>query len=227
MVVNNIAPSFTGMYGIPEAALYLSKTPPLTNGNSVNPARLRYWIRTSIPQIAPPIFPTRQRLITFLDLVSMRMIAVLRSRNVKLREIRYTERYLKTDFGLKYPFASRQLWTHGSHVFIKFEEHILLAASKFGQQAMDFIKDWLREVELDMTFDELDLASSWSTYQYICLDPTIQFGAPCIDGTRIPTRSIWNKIKAGDSPDVVAALYDLNITQVQYAIQWEQRIGTT
>jgi len=225
MTVIERAPKFTGVYGIPEAALYLSNTPPLTNGHKISSALLRYWIRTSIPLVASPTFPTRQRLITFLDLVSIRMIAILRSRNVKLRELRYTEKYLRKEFGLQRPFASRPLWTCSSHIFIEFEEY-LLAASKFGQRAMDFIKNWLSEVEIDMTFDESDIASSWCPYEYICLDPTIQFGAPCIDGTRIPTRSIWNKIKAGDNVEVMAALYDLSTVQVQSAIQWEQRIGT-
>lgn len=225
-VQRDIAPGFTGMYGIPEAALYLSSTPPLTNGNVVPAVRLRYWIRTSVPLLAPAVFPTRQRLITFLDLISMRMIAVLRSRNVKLKHIRNTEHWLRREFGIRYPLASRELWTCGSDVFIKFEEQLILAASRFGQEAMTFIGDWLSKVELDMTFDEHDLASSWCPYRYICLDPTIQFGAPCVEGTRVPTRSIWDKIRAGDSPEVVAALYDLDMAQVQYAIRWEQHIGT-
>lgn len=188
MEVNNIPLRFTGMYGIPEAALYLANTPPLTDGNKVNPARLRYWIRTSVPQIAPPIFPTRQRLITFLDLVSMRMIAILRSRNVSLKHIRNTEVWLKREFGIEYPFANQELWTFGSDVFVKFGKH-LWAASRFGQQAMEFINDWLSKVKLDMTFDERHLASSWCPYRYVCLDPTIQFGG---------LRSIW--VDIGTSP---------------------------
>ena len=226
MNLNTIVPSSTGMYGIPEAAIYLSSTPPLTNGNKVNTTRLRYWIRTSVPHVAPSIFPTRQRLITFLDLVSMRMIAILRSRNVTLRHIRNTESWLKKEFNLDHPFATEQLWTCGSDVFVKFSEQ-LWAASRFGQQAMEFINDWLSKVELDMQFDERHLASSWFPYQNIRLDPAIQFGDPCIDGTRVLTRSIWNKVKAGDSQETVAALHDLTIRQVENAIWWEQRIGTT
>lgn len=220
-----LKPTFVGIYGIPEAALYLSNTPPFTNGAKVSVARLRYWIRTSIPYVAPAVFPTRQRLITFLDLVSMRMIAMLRSRNIGLREIRQAEKFLRQRFDLKYPFASRPIWTCGSHIFVKFEEQ-LLAASKYGQQAMEFVRDWLSRVEVDMTFDEHDLASSWCPYQYISLNPQIQFGAPCISGTRVLTRSIWNKVKAGDDLEIVVALYDLTLPQVQQAMQWEKRIGT-
>lgn len=218
---------FTGIYGIPEAARYLAITPPLTNGNKVSTARLRYWIRTSIPQIKEPVFPTRQRLITFLDLISMRMVAVLRSRNIKLREIRNTEAWLLKEFGIQYPLASHGFWTCDSHIFLKFEEHILLTASKFGQQAMTFIKDWLREVELDMTFDAEELANSWLIYKGIRINPKIQFGEPCIDGTRIPISSLWSNFQAGDKPETIAKGYELSVSQVQYAIQWEQRLVTT
>jgi len=171
------------------------------------------------------MFPTRQRFITFLDLVSMRMVAVLRSRGIRLQEIRNTEVWLRREFGLERPFANRDVWTFGSNVFIQFEDH-LIAASRFGHIAMQFIKDWLTKVELDMTFDVDDIASSWSPYQDVRLDPEIQFGEPCIDGTRIPTRAIWSKVKAGDTPEIVATLYEINITQVQHAIQWEERLVT-
>jgi len=219
-------PIFAGIYGIPEAALYLSSSPPFTNGTKVSITRLRYWIRTSVPHVTPQIFPTRQRLITFLDLISMRMVATLRARHIGLHEIRQTEKFLRERFDLEYPLASRPLWTCGSQIFVKFEEQ-LLAASKYGQQAMEFIRGWLSQVELDMAFDNRDLASSWSPYQYICLNPKIQFGTPCIYETRVPTRSLWNKVKAGDDLEIVASLCNLTIAQVQQAIQWEQRIGTT
>lgn len=216
---------FSGIYGIPEAATYLSNTPPLTNGHRVNPAKLRYWIRTSVPHVAPSIFPTRQRLITFLDLVSMRMIVVLRSRRIKLREIRKAEDFLQKEFGFDFPFASKPLWTYGSHIYIEFEEH-LLSVSKYGQDTMDFVKKWLAKVEVDMTFDERDLASSWLLRSGVRIDPKIQIGEPCIDGTRVPTSAVLNTVKAGDSLEVVAKSFGLNLAQVQNALQWEQRIAT-
>lgn len=218
-------PTFTGIYGIPEAATYLSNTPTLTNGQGVNPAKLHYWIRTSVPHIAPSIFPTRQRLITFLDLVSMRIIVVMRSRNIKLREIREAENFLRKEFGLEFPFASKPLWTYGSHIYIEFEEH-LLNASKYGQKAMNFLRKWLTKVEVDMTFDRHDLASSWLLHSGVRIDPKIQFGEPCIDGTRVPTSALSNTVKSGDSIDVVAKSFGLSLAQVHNALQWEQRIAT-
>jgi uncharacterized protein (DUF433 family) len=156
----------------------------------------------------------------------MRYIAVLRSKGVHLQEIRNTEAWIREQFGVEYPLVSKELWTYGSNVFIQFQDHII-AASRFGHIAMNFIGDWLRRVELDMGFDERNLASSWSPYEDISLNPIIQFGEPCVSDTRIPTRSILNKAKAGDKPEVIAKLYNLDLTKVKHALQWEERLVST
>jgi uncharacterized protein (DUF433 family) len=214
---------FLGVYGIPEASKYLSHTPPFTNGNSISVEKLRYWIRTSVPTINPPELPIHQHLISFNDLISMRMVAIMRSRNVKLEDIRKAERYIRKEFKIQYPFINRDVWTYGSDVFIQLENY-LLSASQFGQQAMSFLKEWIQKVELDMIFDQNDYVESWSPYLDITFDPKVQIGMPCISGTRIPSRSIWRKLNVGDSPEILMDLYDINSAQIEHVIQWEKRL---
>lgn len=215
--------TFTGLYTIPEAARILAVTPPLANGHPAAPVRLRYWIRTSITPVSQVALPSARRLITFKDLISMRLIALLRAAGVSLPDIRKTENWMKETLNIDWPFVSRPLWTYASNLYIEFEKH-LIAASLSGQQAMEFMRGWLSKVELDMTFNQDDLVSSWSPRPHIRLDPEVQFGEPCIDGTRIPTRALWSKIKAGDTLEVVAALYEIGIDKVQRAIEWEERL---
>lgn len=221
--MNEIANRFLGIYGIPEAAKYLSHTPPFTNGNRISTERLRYWIHTSVPIISPPELPIPRRLISFNDLISMRMVAVMRSRNVKLKDIRKAERYIREKYNIQYPFINKEVWTCGSDVFIKFENY-LLSASKFGQEAMEFLKEWIRKVELDMNFDQNDYVESWHPYTDITLDPKIQIGMPCISGTRIPSKSIWRKLVAGDSPEILTNLYNISSSQIENVKQWEKRL---
>ena len=92
---------------------------------------------------------------------------------------------------------------------------------------MDFMRDWLSEVELDMTFDMDDIANSWTPYQGISINPIIQFGEPCISGTRIPTSSIWSNRIAGDSPETIAKAHDIDMALVVNAIDWEKRLVAT
>ena len=216
-------PQFMGIYGIPEAARYLAMSSPLTNGHSVHPKQLHRWVAASLFQSAPPMFPSRTRLITFLDLVSLRIVAVLRSRGVKPQQIREADDWLRTELAIPSPLASQPLWTYGSQVFVVFEER-LIAASLSGQQAMSFLRDWLSKADHGLAFDKQLLASSWSPHVDVRLDPQFQFGEPCIDGTRIPTRAIYSKLRAGDSVDTIASLYGLGQTQVLNAQQWEERL---
>ena len=125
---------------------------------------------------------------------------------------------------IDWPFVSRPLWTYASDVYTEFEGQ-LMVASRFGQRAMDFVKEWLRKVDLDMTFDNSDLVSSWAPYPDIRIDPRVQLGQACVDGTRIPTNAIWGKIIAGDSHEIVAKLYDLTNSQIRHAIEWEERVA--
>ena len=211
-----------GIYRIPEAARILGATPPLANGHVMPTSRLRHWIHASV-EISFLTLPSQRRFITFQDLISMRMVAVLRSRGMTLREIRNTEAWVRDRLGLEWPFISRPLWTSGTSAFMQFGEH-LVAVSRHGQQAMNFLKDWLHKVEVDMGFDRKGLASSWTPYTDISLNPKIQIGQPCISGTRIPSKAIWGKLQAGDSVEVVARLYDLTEEQVKHIHEWEARL---
>ena len=217
----------TGIYGLRETACYLANTPPLTNGHKIQINKLRYWIATSVPPIQGVTdIPSRQRLITFLDLISMRMVVVLRSRRIPLQKIRNTESWLRKEFNIPFPLATKSLWTYGGQIYIKFQEHVL-AASKFGQSAMEFIDSWLKEVELDMTFDIDDNADSWLVHRNVRMNPTIQLGEPCVDGTRIPTGIIWSNHKASDSIEMIARSHNLQERQVTDAIEWEKRLVAT
>ena len=221
--MNEIIGRFAGIYGVPEASKYLSNTPPFCNGNSISTEKIRYWIRTSVPVINQLDLPIPRHLISFNDLISMRMVAIMRSRDVQLEDIRKAESYIRKTFNIKYPFINRAVWTCGSDVFIKLADY-LLSASKSGQQAMEFLKDWVEKVELDMKFDQENYVESWNPYADITLDPKIQIGMPCISDTRIPSRSIYRKLVAGDSPEILSDLYDIDLTQIEHVIQWEKRL---
>ena len=217
-------PAYEGIYGIPEAALYLRSSPPFQNGHAVTlpTARLRYWIRTGVSPITPIGLPSNRLFISFRDLITMRLVAVLRFRGLGMEDIRRTERNMRAIFQVEWPFVWRPLWTYGSRPFTELGTKLLEVSN--GQLAMDFLREWLRHVELDMSFDDQDLVASWSPSPGVRINPKIRLGDPCIDGSRIPTKTIWGKIKAGDSIEVVSSLYGLSETQIDYAITWEQRL---
>lgn len=219
-------PRFEGIYEVPEAARYISATttilaPPLRHIRSRNLLR---WIRIGLSSPDLVTIPGRELLITFEDLISMRIIALLRAAGMSFKKIRDAEKTLRQITGYPRPFATEEIWTAHSHIFAEFRDYIY-AASKSGQIAMDFVREDLIPVH-GLTFSR-QVASSWSPYTDIRLVPNIQFGRPCIDGTRIPSKSLMGMVQAGDSIEFIADSYRMDVEKVKHAIEWEQRLIAT
>jgi uncharacterized protein (DUF433 family) len=176
--------------------------------------------------------PKRDIFINFQDLVSLRMIISLRIAGFTLKQIRIAQKYLREMTGHERPFALKDLWLSDTDIFIEMEG--MLSATKQGQYAMDFVKDWLHRLRrpdvgsLDLTFEReenMEVASSWIPQPQIQLNPLIQFGAPCILGTRVPTETIWSMFIAGDTAESLAASYHLTLDKIQSALEWEKKIA--
>lgn len=126
----------------------------------------------------------------------------------------------------------KDLWISETDIFIEMEG--FLSATKRGQYAMEFIKDWLRRIRrpdigsLDLSFVKSkgkEVASAWTPHPYVVLNPLVQFGAPCIQDTRIPTVAIWSMFMGGDTPDAIAKGYNVSLFKVQSALEWEEKVA--
>ncbi len=212
---------YEGFYEAPEAASYLRASMALTPLN-VTSTKLIRWIRLGLTLPALTKIPARELLITFEDLISMRVIAALRAAGVSFQRIYKAELWLRRVTRYPRPFATELLWTERSDVFTELRSE-LIAASRSGQYAMDILRDYLIPIH-GLTFDESRVAASWEPSTDILLHPLIQFGAPCIKGTRIPTRSIWGMVKAGDTIELVTRSYGLEEGDVRKAVEWEDTV---
>ena len=97
------------------------------------------------------------------------------------------------------------------------------AASRHGQLAMSILKAYLIPVS-GLQFQD-QVASKWSPQAGVMLDPSVQFGEPCIQHTRIPTRAVWSLVRGGDPPDLVARSYGITPEELTAALHWENRIA--
>ena len=227
---------FNGMYTIQAAALYLRATTPPRNQplhiwereprpGYVRPSArsIAAWIRFGLDLEIVHVGP-RTRTVTFQDLIRMRMVALLRTRGLSLHEILDAEAYARTLTGSHNPFVTEPLWTSGSDAFLKFRDKIL-SISRAGQYALEFLNEYLEPVHHGLQFGPEHYADIWRPYQAIAMDPTIAFGAPCIESTRIQTESIWSLHKAGDSPEYLSNAYGVDISRIRAALNWEQRLA--
>jgi uncharacterized protein (DUF433 family)/DNA-binding transcriptional MerR regulator len=214
---------FVGIYQVPEAARYLLGSRMASEVYPVSSRRLIWWVRRGLVLPSLAEVPGRELLITFQDLISMRIIAALRAAGVSWRKIYVAERWLREQTRQPRPFATELLWTERSDVFAEFQRQ-LIAASRHGQLAMDLLRTYLIPVR-GLTFGRDQVVRTWEPQKGILLDPLIQFGAPCIRGTRIPARAVWGMVRAGDSVEFVRRSYGIAEDELEAAISWEDALA--
>jgi uncharacterized protein (DUF433 family) len=225
---------FTGIYVAPKAAIYLTATltkdiPSPVQRIPINSRNLINWVRTGL--MTPELRSVRghELILSFEDLVSMRVIAALRSFGLTWPAIHRAEQYLRSETGYRRPFAVKQVWTDTANIFAELDKHIFLAASRHGQIAIPtLLGEYLQPVG-DMTFNPTDhifVAATWTPHADVLLDPLIQFGEPCITGTRMRTRIIAQMIRGGDSHSYISRAFELSEGQIQHALEWENRLRT-
>ncbi len=214
---------YSGIYDVPEVARYIKASDVGNAFCSVSSAKLLRWIRRGVASPDLVGVAGTELLIAFEDLVSMRVITALRSVGVKWSEIDRTEGWLRNETGHERPFATEYLWTGQGDIFVDWTER-LLSASRNGQLALELLKDYLIPVHGLVFGEESKVAVSWEPMTGIVLEPAVQFGSPCVKGTRIPARTISGMIEAGDSIEWVAQSYGLSTDEVEAACDWEARV---
>ena len=213
---------FTGLYEMTEAALYLRASRGADTVYRVNSTKLIRWIRKGLSDRQLVHVGGRDLLINFEDLISLRIIAALRSSGVSFKVIYDAERWLRDVYGYTQPFATEALWTEGSQVFIRMCDQ-LISASRRGQMAFELLRDWLIPVH-GLAFDNDGTALDWEPHKGVLLSPDVQLGAPCVKGTSIPTSAVWGMVEGGDSVEYVMRSYHLERQEVESAIEWENRL---
>ena len=214
---------FSGIYQVPEISRFLLAARMAHELYPIASRRLIRWIRRGLVDPGLAGVPGREILVTFEDLVSLRIIAALRAAGVSFPRIYAAEEYLRRATESPRPFATEVLWTDRSEVFASLKSH-LVSASRAGQLAMEIMQAYLIPVH-GLSFGEKGRAISWEPVDRVELAPSIQFGAPCVKGTRIPTRAIWNSRLGGDSIAHLADSYGLAEDDLTAAVQWEERLA--
>ena len=219
---------FEGTYEVPEAARILQADIRLPDSRyTVRSSHLIRWIRSGLSHPKLVAIPGREMLISFEDLISMRVIAFLRAQGYSFARIRRAEADLRKFTKHSRPFATERIWAEEKGATYVWAEigALLMAAGLHGQLAFaELVRENLINVH-GLTFSERRIADSWRAKPGILLHPKIQFGRPCIAGTRIPTSDIAGMVRAGDSNESLARAYGIDVEQVERAVLWEQELA--
>lgn len=169
-------------------------------------------------------------LLSFYDLVEAHILRVSVEFDVPLRQVKRGLRYLKE----QYPDQSRPLlgfdfYTEGKHLLVggmlgsrKKDKEALVNASRQGQLEMvPVLEDLLTLIGRDKNHMPDTLFPKRGN-RIVSITSGIVSGRPVIEGTRIPTSVVAQRVQAGESPAEVAKDYGLSLEKIEAAIRYEK-----
>ena len=208
-----------GIYDVGEVARLLGRSRRRVEG----------WTRSG-PGADPLLTGELSGLFSFWDLMSLRVIDALLDRGVRRDHIRTGAGYLARRLETDRPFAHRRLATMGAGFFAAVEPGVGWEnVGQAGQLAFQTVVVPLLE---PIRFNDEGMASVWRPGAGVWVNPAVQAGEPCVDGTRVPTALISRLLlPVGDgrpSDEDIAEVsgdYRLSVAQVRAALDFERSLG--
>jgi uncharacterized protein (DUF433 family) len=227
MNTTNHDPHSEAAYSITEAARYLR----------LSPATLRSWVlgrayptAQGVGQFAPVLKLARRKppTLSFSNLIEAHVLRSLRTEHgVPLPAVRKALAFAERELGIHQLLLRQELCTSGKEVFLdRYGELVNLSAS--GQLAMRIVFDaHLRRVEWGRLRFPVRLypflaAEGAGDAKPIIIDPEISFGRPVVGGAFVSTRTIVDRIDAGEDVEAVARDYGLKRATVEEAVLYER-----
>jgi len=216
-------------YSIPEAAHYLS----------IPASTLRSWVKgRSYPtskgsKRSHPIIKLPDRrfaLLSFYNLVEAHVLSALRrDHQIALPHIRRAVSYVSKQLGCPRPLIEREFETDGVALFVRRLDSLVDVTAE-GQQVMrEVVEAHLRRVERDeeglvRRVFPFTRSRTLEAPRLVAIDSRVAFGRPVLAGTRIPTLTIAERYKAGDSIDALSVDYGLSREAVEEALRCELQV---
>lgn len=197
-----------GIYDVPEAARLVR----------VDPETAARWV--SMWKEQPPLVRlVRPGQLTFLDLISLHVVAELRRRHVPRDQIAGGIQHLVDRLGTRHPLAHRDLATAGASFFARLDEWV--DAGKGGQGAFeDVVLPLLRPIE----YGTEGLAERWRPHRAVLIHPAVQAGTPCVEDSRTPTSLLRALFVQGETAEDLAEDYSLTVGHVEDALDYEEKL---
>lgn len=167
--------------------------------------------------------------LSFRNLIEIHVIAAIRrGYGIRVPEVRKALRYLTKKLGTQHPLAEVQMLTDGKDLFVeRYGE--LVNITQAGQLSMKkIIELYLERIDRDPEGVPIRLFPFATSREQedrrpVTIDPRLQFGRPCITGTRVPTEEVVERYKAGESIGELAEDFGCSGEQIEAAIRYELR----
>jgi uncharacterized protein (DUF433 family) len=165
--------------------------------------------------------------LSFSNLIEAHVLRSLRTEHgVPLAEVRQALAYAQRELKIDQLLLREELRTGGGKLFLdRYGELVNLSAS--GQLAMGKVFEaHLRRIEWGKLRSAIRLypfvVSESVDAKPIVIDPQISFGRPVVSRAFVSTRTILDRIDAGEKVEDVARDYDLTSETVEEAVVFER-----
>ena len=198
---------------------------PLTEASrwlGIKPGRLRDWLvgrpdparpgkRLLEPVLAPAL--AKPPTLSFWNLVECSVLASIRDEHgASLQKVRKALRFVARELGQQRPLIEQEFSTDGVHLFVRHYGK-LVSASQQGQTVMrEVLEASLRRVDRDsdgLAKRLFPWLKEPNEPRILAVDPAVAFGRPIVAGTRVPAETLFERFRAGDSIQHLAAEYDV------------------
>lgn len=167
----------------------------------------------------------KSRALNFFALIEIFTFMALRELGIPLQKIRNAREELIRRFETFYPFANHELLCDGKQIFVSIEGKnapILMYLGKKGQTALkDIVEPFCHKLDF---CSETKLAERFwplGKERFVVVDPHHGFGRPTISGTNITSEAIVGMVKAGESMEQIADMYQIDMKAVEDAADFE------
>jgi uncharacterized protein (DUF433 family) len=220
-----------GFYTIPDAARLIqerrAKLSRWASGYTYSRNEQKYFMEPLLRHDAAEL--VEDRILTFLDLVELKIVAALREVHLSIAKIRQAAEYIEGHWGARHPLASRQVHTDGYRIFAEALDgepgHATLTDTRLGQTVFaEFVKPFC----LNLDYED-DLAQRYwplGKEKGIVVDPRRSFGQPVDDSTGVPTHVLYEMVHGGSSVSEVAWWYEVREDVVKRSVEFEKYFRT-
>jgi uncharacterized protein (DUF433 family) len=217
-----------GYYTVPEAALLLG----------IAPRNIRRWLGgyryeqddsvVEMPPLWTPQLPAHEHHLElgFRDLIELRFVKALMDHGLGLKTIRNCLEYARECVKDDRPFSTRRFRTDGRTIFLE-------SAERTGEAELLDLKNrqYVLKQIIERTFKDLDIDNDivvrWRPYSgknTIVIDPQRAFGQPIASASGVPTVALADAVKAEKSFDRVSYLYDVPVSVIRDAVNFENSL---
>ncbi|MGP3711769.1 hypothetical protein ACS5UA_13045 [Brucella sp. RRSP16] len=217
-----------GSYTAPEAARLLKTSPRNINRWL---GGYRYRKNDEVRHVEPLWQPQHETgddniELGFRDLIELRFVKAFLEAGMGLLAIRNCLEYARECVQDAHPFSTRRFQTDGKTIFLESIERAQEAKLLDLKQRQYVFKQVIEKTFKDLDIED-DTVTRWRPYhgkKSVVIDPTRSFGQPIAAEFGVPTTVLADAVEAEGSIEFVAKLYEVSVSSVRDAFQFENEL---